>query len=121
MTAGEYGYDLDLLRPCSRRTSTASRSTSPAAAATPSGAASPHDPRLADIELSGHCAPYISLPVAAATPRLRHLEYFHDHVRIESMFFEGTAPPVAGRVALPDGPGHGLAFRATDAEEYRVA
>ncbi len=59
--------------------------------------------------------------MAATTPRLRHLEYFHDHVRIESRFFEGADPPVAGRITTPNGPGHGLTFRATDAEEYRVA
>lgn len=25
--------------------------------------------------------------------RMRYLEYFHDHVRIEEMFFEGTLSP----------------------------
>lgn len=71
--------------------------------------------------LSGHCAPYLSLPVAATTPRLRHLEFFHDHVRIEQRLLEGTPRPVDGRLPVPDGPGHGLVFRTDDAEEYRVA
>ena len=40
-----------------------------------------------------HC----TRPVAAATPNLRHLEWFHDHVRIESRFFDGFPSPRAGR------------------------
>jgi L-alanine-DL-glutamate epimerase-like enolase superfamily enzyme len=79
------------------------------------------DPRLADRDLSGHCAPHLTLPVAARTPRLRHLEYFHDHVRIERHLFDGCPDPVAGALVVPTGPGHGLAFRADVAQEYRVA
>ena len=78
-------------------------------------------PALAERDLSGHCAPYLTLPVATLTPRLRHLEYFHDHVRIERRLFEGCDEPTDGRLSPPDGPGHGLIFRAQDAEEYRVA
>jgi len=37
------------------------------------------------VDLSGHCAPAISAHAFSAVPRLRHLEYFHDHVRIEHM------------------------------------
>jgi L-alanine-DL-glutamate epimerase-like enolase superfamily enzyme len=77
-------------------------------------------PARAGLDLSGHCAPYLSLPVAAVTPQLRHVEYFHDHVRIERRFFEGCAEPERGRLTAPASPGHGLAFRAADAEEYRV-
>jgi L-alanine-DL-glutamate epimerase-like enolase superfamily enzyme len=77
-------------------------------------------PELAPLELSGHCAPYLSLPVAAVTPRLRHVEYFHDHVRIERRFFDGCGDPHHGRLATPAAPGHGLAFRADDAQPLRV-
>ncbi|HVT29369.1 MAG TPA: enolase C-terminal domain-like protein, partial [Lacipirellulaceae bacterium] len=42
------------------------------------------------VDLSGHCAPALHLHVACATPRLRHLEWFHDHVRIEHMLFDGA-------------------------------
>jgi L-alanine-DL-glutamate epimerase-like enolase superfamily enzyme len=73
------------------------------------------------IELSGHCAPYASLPVAAMTLGLRHLEWFHDHVRIEQRFFEGASVPSGGRLPVPADPGHGLTFRSHDAEEFRVA
>jgi hypothetical protein len=52
-----------------------------------------HD--LADgLQISGHCAPHLHVHAAAAVPNLRHLEWFHDHVRIESMLFDGTPRPV---------------------------
>ncbi len=72
------------------------------------------------VDVSGHCAPNLHLPVLAAVPNLRHEEYFHDHVRIETMLFEGTAEASAGTLAPPDAPGHGLTFRTTDAEKFRV-
>ncbi len=74
------------------------------------------------IDLSAHCAPQISAQVSTAARRLRHLEYFHDHVRIESMLFDGVLEPEGG-VLRPDRSrvGHGLAFRRTDAERFRVA
>ncbi len=72
-------------------------------------------------DLSGHCAPAIHLHVACAAPRLRHLEWFHDHVRIEQMLFDG-APVAKNGVIRPDltRTGHGLEFRAADAERYAV-
>jgi L-alanine-DL-glutamate epimerase-like enolase superfamily enzyme len=72
------------------------------------------------LELSGHCAPHLSAAVAAATPNFRHLEWFHDHVRIENLFFHGTLDPGGGSVRPADAPGNGLAFRSTDARQYRV-
>jgi hypothetical protein len=55
-------------------------------------------------------------------PNLRHLEWFHDHVRLESLFFDGALDPAGGTVAPdPDAPGLGLTLRAADAERYRVA
>ena len=74
------------------------------------------------LEVSGHCAPHLHAHAAAAVPNFRHLEWFHDHVRIESMFFDGTLDPAGGVGRLaPDRPGLGLEFRATDAEKYRAA
>ena len=74
------------------------------------------------LDVSGHCAPHLHAAVAAATPNLRHLEWFHDHVRIESMFFDGTLDPQGG-VLVPrdDAPGHGLTLREPDIAPYRVA
>jgi L-alanine-DL-glutamate epimerase-like enolase superfamily enzyme len=73
------------------------------------------------IDLSGHCAPAMHLHAACAAPNLRHLEWFHDHVRIERMLFDGAPVPEAGAIR-PDlsRPGHGLALRGTEAEPYRV-
>ena len=71
------------------------------------------------IDLSGHCAPALHVHPACAAPRLRHLEWFHDHVRIEHMLFEGA--PVAKNGAIrPDmsRPGLGLVFKERDAERY---
>ena len=70
-------------------------------------------------DLSGHCAPTLHLHAACAAARFRHLEWFHDHVRIEQMLFDG-APTVKGGVIRPDlsRPGLGIAFRQADAERY---
>jgi L-alanine-DL-glutamate epimerase-like enolase superfamily enzyme len=73
-------------------------------------------------DLSGHCAPSLHRHVACALPRLRHLEWFHDHVRIEHMLFDG-APVAQDGVIAPDlaRPGLGLVFKWQDAERYRVS
>lgn len=71
------------------------------------------------VDLSGHCAPALHLHAACAAPRLRHLEWFHDHVRIEHMLFDGAPVPKNGCIA-PDltRAGHGLTFRERDAERF---
>ena len=40
--------------------------------------------------LSAHTAPAVHAHLWCAAPRARHVEYFHDHVRIEQMFFSGA-------------------------------
>jgi len=71
--------------------------------------------------LSLHCAPAISAPCACALGQLVHLEYFHDHVRLESMLFDGVVAPVGG-IITPDRsvPGHGLTLRREEAERFRA-
>ena len=73
------------------------------------------------VPLSAHTAPALHLPLGCAIPCLRHLEYFHDHVRIEEMLFDGVVTPIAG-VLHPDlsRPGFGLELRRADAGRYRV-
>lgn len=74
------------------------------------------------LQVSGHCAPNLHAHVAVAVPNLRHLEYFHDHHRIETMLFDGTLSPEGGALEpRVDTPGHGLVLREADAERYRVA
>ncbi len=72
--------------------------------------------------LSAHCAPSLHLHVACAAPRLRHIEWFHDHVRIEHMLFDGAPQVREGRIR-PDWsrPGNGLALRRADAERFRCS
>lgn len=75
-----------------------------------------------NLQVSGHCAPHQHLAVAAATPNLRHLEWFHDHVRIEHLLFDGAVPPIGGVVAPDlDRPGNGLTLREANAEQFRAA
>lgn len=70
------------------------------------------------LSVSGHCAPNLHAPVAAATPNLRHLEWFHDHVRIESTLFDGALDPSGGTITPdPDRPGHGMTFDTAAAEQ----
>jgi L-alanine-DL-glutamate epimerase-like enolase superfamily enzyme len=74
------------------------------------------------MDLSLHCAPQISAHVGAALWHLRHLEYFHDHVRIETMAFDGVLEPEPGGRLRPDraAPGHGLTVKHGDLEQFRV-
>jgi L-alanine-DL-glutamate epimerase-like enolase superfamily enzyme len=74
-----------------------------------------------EIPLSSHCAPAIHVHPDCAAPRVRHKEWFHDHVRIEHMLFDGAPNLVDGRVA-PDlsRPGLGIEMRAADAEQFRI-
>lgn len=55
-------------------------------------------------------------------PNLRHVEYFHDHQRIEQLLLDGALDPHGG-VLTPDSgrPGLGLQLRTADAEQYRQA
>ena len=72
-------------------------------------------------DLSAHCAPAVSAHAFCAVEHLRHLEYFHDHVRIESMLFDGTLSPASGSLRPdPSRPGLGLRLRAEDAARYQV-
>ncbi|OBB35699.1 enolase C-terminal domain-like protein [Mycobacterium sp. 852002-51961_SCH5331710] len=122
VAAGEYGYDLyyfqrmcqaravDCLQIDATRCGGLSEWLRAAAVAAAHG-----------LEVSGHCAPYLHLHVAAATPNFRHLEWFHDHVRIEQMCFDGARDPVGGALR-PDthAPGHGLELRPDDIERFRT-
>jgi len=71
------------------------------------------------IDVSGHCAPHLHVGVAAATPNLRHLEWFHDHARVEPMLFDGVLEPRNGELE-PDRsrPGHGLELKRADVDRY---
>ena len=73
------------------------------------------------IDLSGHCAPAVSAHALCGVPRVRHLEYFHTHVRLEAMAFDGVLSPAGGALRPdPARPGLGLEVRWADLEEYRI-
>jgi len=71
------------------------------------------------IPLSAHTAPAVHMHACCAALPLIHLEYFHDHVRIERMFFDGVPWPVAGALH-PDlsRPGNGLELKRADALRF---
>jgi L-alanine-DL-glutamate epimerase-like enolase superfamily enzyme len=71
------------------------------------------------LDLSGHCAPQVSAYACLAVPNLRHLEWFHDHVRVERMLFDGVLEPENGALR-PDRsrPGHGLELKRVEAERH---
>jgi L-alanine-DL-glutamate epimerase-like enolase superfamily enzyme len=74
-----------------------------------------------NLQVSGHCGPHLHVHVAAATPNLRHLEWFHDHVRIEDLLFDGTLDPTGGTITpRDDAIGNGLTFRDDAAALYLV-
>lgn len=74
------------------------------------------------VDISAHCAPSMHRHVACGVVGLRHVEWFHDHVRIEQMLFDG-APFARDGTMVPDftRSGHGLDFKAADAARYHVA
>ena len=76
--------------------------------------------RAHGVPFSGHCAPAASAHACCAMESVKHLEYFHDHVRVESLLFEGTLDPDGG-VLTPDDrrPGLGLELRI-EAERFRA-
>lgn len=73
------------------------------------------------VDLSGHCAPAVSMHAFCAVPRVRHLEYFHTHARLEGLAFDGVPSPQGGALRPdPSRTGLGLGVRWTDLERYRV-
>ena len=72
-----------------------------------------------NIPFSCHCGPAIHAHVAAAIANLLHVEYFHDHARIERMLFDGL-PELRDGALWPDRSraGIGLELKRRDAQVY---
>ncbi len=72
-----------------------------------------------NLPISCHCGPAIHAHVAAAIGNLLHLEYFHDHTRIERMIFDGL-PELRDGALWPDRgrAGMGLELKRRDAQTY---
>jgi L-alanine-DL-glutamate epimerase-like enolase superfamily enzyme len=122
IAAGEYGYDLpyfrrmlesgavDVLQADATRCGGITEIVRVAALAAGYG-----------VPVSTHTAPALHLHAACAIPELRHLEYFSDHVRIESLFFDGVTEPHDGCI-IPDPtrPGLGIELKRADVEPFRI-
>jgi L-alanine-DL-glutamate epimerase-like enolase superfamily enzyme len=122
IAAGEYGYDLvyfrrmleagavDVLQPDVTRCAGITELLRVGALS-----------RAHGTPVSAHTAPSIHAHACCAIDSLAHVEYFHDHVRIEGLLFDGVLQPRGGRLE-PDAsrPGLGLELKRPDAEEYAV-
>ncbi len=122
VTAGEYGYDLhyfrrmleaeavDVLQPDATRCGGISGFMQAGALCQAYG-----------LPLSAHTAPSIHVHPCCALAKARHIEYFHDHVRIESLLFDGAPSPVEGCLRPdPSRPGLGLELKDDEAARYAV-
>lgn len=73
------------------------------------------------ISLSAHTAPAIHAHLGASLAALIHLEYFHDHARVESMLIGGLPQQREGAYMIDwSRPGHGLFLRHEEAASYAV-
>jgi L-alanine-DL-glutamate epimerase-like enolase superfamily enzyme len=72
-----------------------------------------------NLPLSSHTAPALHIHAACAAIPFTEMEYFHDHVRIERMFFDGL-PQLSDGKLHPNlsAPGNGLVLRRADAEKF---
>jgi L-alanine-DL-glutamate epimerase-like enolase superfamily enzyme len=120
IAAGEYGYDLfyfrrmleagavDVLQADVTRCGGITQLVQVAALCTARG-----------LRLSAHTSPAVHAHVCAAVEPLAHVEYFHDHARIEELLFDGT-PALCEGALCPNTavPGMGLTVREGEAERY---
>ncbi len=122
VTAGEYGYDpwyfrrmleagaVDVIQADATRCGGVTGFMQAAALA-----------EAFQVPISAHCAPALHLHTCAAVPWARNIEWFHDHVRIEHMIFDGAPDPVRGRAAPdPSRPGFGLSVRRKALDDLAI-
>lgn len=124
VAAGEYGYDLPYLA----RMAASGAVDCLQADATRCGGLTVWLKAAAvaeslGLQFSGHCAPHVHAHAAASAPAFRHLEWFHDHVRVEELLFAGTLDPTGGSITpgASGEPGTGLTVREDRAEPWRTA
>lgn len=72
------------------------------------------------LDVSSHCAPALHVHACCCAANFANMEWFADHVRLESIFFDGVSQPRGGMLSPPAGEGLGLVLRAADVEKYRV-
>jgi L-alanine-DL-glutamate epimerase-like enolase superfamily enzyme len=121
IAAGEYGYDLPYFKRMLRAGAVDVLQADATRCAGFSGFLKVD--ALCEAEcmpLSSHCAPFLHLHVCCASPRVCHMEYFHDHVRIAGLLFEGVPTPRNGALS-PDLGRLGLGLELKDADAQRYA
>ncbi len=122
IAAGEYGYDLfyfrrmldagavDVLQADVTRCGGITQLLQVAALCSAHG-----------LQLSAHTSPTLHAHAGAAIAPLAHVEYFHDHARIERMLLDGVPPLIDGALAPdPELPGHGLSLREDEAGRFEL-
>ena len=117
IAAGEYGYELGVLRAHARGRRRSAGRRHPLRRVT--AACSRVDALCSarSLPLSGHCAPSLHAHALCACERTVHLEYFHDHARIEGCCSTACSTPDEGALhARPARPGLGLELKRADAE-----
>ena len=72
------------------------------------------------VTLSSHCAPALHLHSCLCAPAAVHMEWFHDHVRIEHLLFDGAPVPKKGAVGTNGRPGLGLVLKEAEAERFEI-
>ena len=120
VTAGEYGYDLPYFRSMLDADAVGCLQADVTRCAGITGFL--RVGALADahgVDVSAHTAPSVSAHACAGLWHLRHLEYFADHVRLESLLFDGVLEPVAGH--LPPRPRPTRAGHRAQARRCRAA
>ncbi len=120
IAAGEYGYDIDYFRRMLEAQAVDVLQADATRCAGFTGFLQADALALAHhTPLSAHCAPALHMHACAAAHQLRHIEYFHDHARIERMLFDGIVSVKNGSLT-PDlsRPGIGLELKAADAARY---
>ena len=123
VAAGEYGYDPFYFRRMLEAGAVDVLQADATRCGGVTGMLAAH--ALADahgLPLSAHCAPALHTHLGCALTRMRHLEYFHDHQRIEGMLFEGVVTPDRAGHLVPDAgrPGLGLTLKRRDAARFAV-
>ena len=122
ITMGEYGYDLPYFRRLLEEQSVDILQADCTRCAGISGWLKvAHLAEAFELPLSSHCAPSLHVQPGCSAKVTMHLEYFHDHARIERLFFSGLPELKDGRL-YPDlsRPGLGLEFRRADAQQYAL-
>ncbi len=121
VAAGEYGYDLHYFqRMCAARAVDCLQADLTRCAGITDWLRAAAVAASHGLQVSAHCAPNLHAHPAASIPNLRHLEYFHDHARIENQLFDGALNPAGGDLRPDQGrPGLGLTLDRTAAEPYR--